>query len=229
MVRPNCCLSDREAHIGSRLLRTIADFPPSGAGEQLALPILAEVKTSMQCHHCLPSGKHLLFQPPPSRYPQLGVKGWLWPQLCSMSLPVRACLGVLDKSWGAMLYMKLCSIPSPLCMWPELCPDASIPAMMMVPGCCSSPCHWAPLHMLPRTHGGPICQALHCSFAALTVSFPQLSAELLQRLLPSRPWAALTVGVSISGLHASVLSLLGRQGKARQGDARNWQDSLSLP
>lgn len=184
-------------------------------------PILApilEVKTSIQCHHCLPSVKHLLFQTPPSRYVQLGVKGWLWPQLCSVGLPVSACLGVLDKSWGAMLHMKLCCIPSPLCMWPELCPDASIPAMMMVPGSCPSPCLWAPLHMLPRTHGYPTCQALHCSLAALTVSFPQLSGEFLQRLCLHVPALHLLwESVFLDCTHGSCPYW---GGKARQGKGR---------
>lgn len=120
---------------------------------------------------------------------------------------------------------RMCCTPSPLCMWPELCPDASIPTAVPLPFALSpGRAGVTPHHVVARTAGHPMAQALPwgppSSLAALTAPLgkPSLGLPLwvTSKILPSRPQAALTVGVSVAGLQAAVLSLLGRRGEAGQ-------------
>lgn len=143
------------------------------------------------------------FQTPPSRFPQLGVTGWLWPHLCSMTLPasVPRCSKQLAGSCAAnkaLLHTKpccthwpcargpSCAAMSPFLLWCQCQGAAPHP----VPGVCGdgSPFIWCQGQWgTPSPRHFPV----QPPFSLAALIFPWVSAELLQRFylhIPRSRW-----------------------------------------
>lgn len=181
------------ADVGSGLVRAVAGFPPGGAGEQLALPVLAGVKTafSIQCDRCLPSAKHLFSQPPPKISParREGVA------LATLVLhgPARqrepACFRRLTGSCAASEAVLRSLSPAPVaravprCLGPCHGAGARVLPFALSPGCAG----WLPLTGCQGQRGTPCPKHFTAeppsSLAALTVPLRKPSlAFLLSRV-----------------------------------------------
>ena len=136
---------------------------------------------------------------------------------------------------GSCAANKAVCTPSPLRTWPELCPDASVPAMVLVPGCCPSPCPravrgWLPFTWCQGQRGNPCPKHFTAgppsSLPALTMPLGKPCLGFL--LSRFKDFTFMSPGCTYCGSQyfwtAGVCAVL--TGEARQGKARQENDSL---